>query len=69
MTRRLSIRAAALVAVAALGLAACGDSGTGDKTEDDELHVGMAVANISLNFAASMVEGAEQAADHNETST
>ncbi len=33
---------------------------------DDELKVGMAVANISLNFAASMVDGAEQAADHNE---
>jgi ABC-type sugar transport system substrate-binding protein len=66
MRRPPSFRLACLVAAAALTVSACGDSSeTGDKSKDDQLHVGMAVANISLNFASSMVDGAEQAAAHN----
>ncbi|MEU1195211.1 sugar ABC transporter substrate-binding protein [Streptomyces sp. NPDC005813] len=50
----------ALPAALALLAAGCG-SGSGD---DGKLHMGIAVANISLNFAHEMVLGAESAADH-----
>lgn len=66
MRRPTRIRLAFLAVAVTMPLAACGSSETGDKTTSDELNVGMAVANISLNFAASMVDGAEQAADHNK---
>jgi ribose transport system substrate-binding protein len=66
MRRPTKLRLACLATALAVPLAACGSSGTGDKTTSDELHVGMAVANISLNFAASMADGAEQAAKHNK---
>jgi ribose transport system substrate-binding protein len=42
-----------------LALTACGDSG-----DSGELKMGIAVANISLNFAQEMVKGAESASGH-----
>jgi len=50
-----------LVVVACLLLSACGSS-TGDS--GSKLKMGIAVANISLNFAHEMVEGAQSAAEH-----
>ncbi|WAZ25356.1 sugar ABC transporter substrate-binding protein [Streptomyces cinnabarinus] len=58
MHTRFRTVAAALVLVGAVG---CGNSGPGDS---DELDMGIAVANISLNFAHEMVLGAESAAEH-----
>jgi ABC-type sugar transport system substrate-binding protein len=53
----------AVTVVGALSLGACSSSsGAGGKNK--KLNMGIAVANISLNFAASMVQGAEQAAKH-----
>lgn len=49
-----------LVVVACLLLSACGSS-TGDS--GSKLKMGIAVANISLNFAHEMVEGAQAAAE------
>lgn len=42
-----------------LGLTACQGGPAGG---DEELHLGLAVANISLNFAVEMADGAKQAA-------
>ncbi|MFF8352407.1 sugar ABC transporter substrate-binding protein [Streptomyces chartreusis] len=58
MHPRFRTVAAALVLLTAVG---CGDSGPG---EGDRLDMGIAVANISLNFAHEMVLGAESAAEH-----
>ncbi|WP_328875094.1 sugar ABC transporter substrate-binding protein [Streptomyces sp. NBC_00287] len=52
-----TVAAAALVLFTAVG---CGDSGPG---KSGELNMGIAVANISLNFAHEMVLGAESAAE------
>jgi len=51
------------VGVLCLGvvLVACGDDGGGGD-DDGQLHMGIAVANISLNFAIEMSDGATQAA-------
>ncbi|MFE0675737.1 sugar ABC transporter substrate-binding protein [Streptomyces sp. NPDC058867] len=57
MHPRIRTVAAALVLFAAAG---CGSGGPG---EDGELDMGIAVANISLNFAHEMVLGAESAAE------
>ena len=43
-----------------IGIAACGDDGGTGST--GKLHMGIAVANISLNFAIEMADGAKQAA-------
>ena len=52
-----------LVVVACLLLSACGGgASTGDA--GSKLKMGIAVANISLNFAHEMVEGAQAAAEH-----
>ncbi|MFT4262269.1 MAG: sugar ABC transporter substrate-binding protein [Nocardioides sp.] len=68
-TRRPARRrlvAASLTAVLLVPLAACGSSSETDEASDGgTLHLGMAVANISLNFASSMADGAKQAAAHN----
>lgn len=58
MHPRFRTVAAALVLLTAVG---CGDSGPG---ESDRLDMGIAVANISLNFAHEMVLGAQSAAEH-----
>jgi ribose transport system substrate-binding protein len=62
------IRAACVAVVVAMPLAACGSSGSSGDTSnpDRELHVGLSVANISLNFASSMADGAKQAAAHSK---
>ncbi|MFI1443757.1 sugar ABC transporter substrate-binding protein [Streptomyces fructofermentans] len=54
---------AALGALVLLCSTGCG-SGGGSGGKDGELDMGIAVANISLNFAHEMVLGAESAADH-----
>ncbi|MFE2545209.1 sugar ABC transporter substrate-binding protein [Actinacidiphila glaucinigra] len=62
-TRRSLLLAGAAVPAAAL-LTGCGDDGGGEGKGDGTLHMGIAVANISLNFAAEMVSGAKSAAAH-----
>jgi ribose transport system substrate-binding protein len=52
--------AAALLAAACLLLTACGGSAGGSNTPN----LGIAVANISLNFGHEMVEGSQSAASH-----
>ncbi|WP_020135451.1 sugar ABC transporter substrate-binding protein [Streptomyces sp. 351MFTsu5.1] len=52
---------AALGALLLLGAAGCGDS---DPGKGGKLQMGIAVANISLNFAHEMVLGAQSAASH-----
>jgi ABC-type sugar transport system substrate-binding protein len=59
------LRGACVVGVMALGLGACGSSG-GSSSSGKEIHLGLAVANISLNFANSMADGAKQAAAHSK---
>lgn len=66
-TRRLTALAA--VAVLTLSAAACGGSDDTASTETsggakDELAMGITVANVSLNFAISMADGATSAAEH-----
>ncbi|WP_284746026.1 sugar ABC transporter substrate-binding protein [Amycolatopsis sp. RTGN1] len=51
-----------LVLITCLTLSACGSSG--NSGGGGSLKMGIAVANISLNFAHEMVEGAETAAQH-----
>ena len=60
-----TLKATCVASALALTLAACG-SGGGGSSSDEELHVGMAVANISLNFASSMADGSKQAAVHSK---
>ncbi|MFJ9543632.1 sugar ABC transporter substrate-binding protein [Streptomyces sp. NPDC101225] len=62
MHPRLRTTAAACGALVLLGAAGCGDHSPGSKS--GELDMGIAVANISLNFAHEMVLGAESAAGH-----
>ena len=62
MHPRLRTTAAVLGALVLLGAAGCGDNSPGGK--GDKLNMGIAVANISLNFAHEMVLGAESAASH-----
>jgi len=64
MNRRSLIGTAAVGSAMALTLAACG-SGSGS-SKSGTLHVGLSVANISLNFASEMVDGAKQAAAHSK---
>lgn len=59
MHRRMLTLPAALVLLTAV---ACGESGSSGK--NGELNMGIAVANVSLNFAREMVLGAESAASH-----
>ncbi|MFI6245769.1 sugar ABC transporter substrate-binding protein [Streptomyces sp. NPDC051016] len=61
MHPRFRTVSAALGALLLLGAAGCGGSGPG---KGDRLHMGIAVANISLNFAHEMVLGAQSAASH-----
>ncbi|MEU9340141.1 sugar ABC transporter substrate-binding protein [Streptomyces sp. NPDC048278] len=61
MHSRFRTVSAALGALLLLGAAGCGSSGPG---KGDKLHMGIAVANISLNFAHEMVLGAQSAASH-----
>ena len=63
-TRTLKVTCVA--SLLALSVAACGSDGGGGSDSDEELHVGMAVANISLNFASSMADGAKQSAAHSK---
>ncbi len=51
-----------LVLTASLVLTACAD--TADSGSGSGLKMGIAVANVSLNFAREMVEGATKAAEH-----
>ncbi|RLV47695.1 sugar ABC transporter substrate-binding protein [Nocardioides mangrovicus] len=60
------LRAGCVAGVMALGLSACGSSGGSGSSSDKKLELGMAVANISLNFASSMADGAKQAAAHSK---
>lgn len=61
MHPRFRTVSAALGALLLLGAAGCGDSDSG---KGGKLDMGIAVANISLNFAHEMVLGAESAASH-----
>ncbi|MGW0705442.1 sugar ABC transporter substrate-binding protein [Streptomyces sp. NPDC002643] len=63
MHPRVRTVAAALGVLVLLGAAGCGESG-GAGGGGGELNMGIAVANISLNFAHEMVLGAESAAEH-----
>jgi ABC-type sugar transport system substrate-binding protein len=60
-TRRSVLVAGA--AAPALLLAACSDDSSGSG-KGGTLHMGIAVANITLNFASEMVNGAQSAAEH-----
>jgi ribose transport system substrate-binding protein len=55
-------RAPILAVTACLALTSCGGSSSG--SGGGQLKMGIAVANISLNFAHEMVEGAQTAAQH-----
>lgn len=61
MHPRIRTVSAALGALLLLGATGCGGGGSG---KGDQLDMGIAVANISLNFAHEMVLGAESAASH-----
>ncbi|NEA99443.1 sugar ABC transporter substrate-binding protein [Streptomyces sp. SID13726] len=61
MQPRFRTVSAALGALLLVGAAGCGGGGSG---KGDKLSMGIAVANISLNFAHEMVLGAESAASH-----
>ncbi|MFJ9009078.1 sugar ABC transporter substrate-binding protein [Streptomyces canus] len=61
MHPRFRTVSAALGALLLLGAAGCGDSDSG---KGGKLDMGIAVANISLNFAHEMVLGAQSAASH-----
>jgi ribose transport system substrate-binding protein len=63
MHPRLRTLSAAFGALALLAAAGCG-SGNGSGGKNGKLNMGIAVANISLNFAHEMVLGAESAASH-----
>lgn len=61
-TRRFILMAGA---AAPLGLAvACGDDNSSGGGKGGTLHMGIAVANIGLNFAVEMVNGAKSAVGH-----
>ncbi|WP_037066739.1 substrate-binding domain-containing protein [Pseudonocardia acaciae] len=68
--RRTRLCATAVAAVAACVLSACGGGGGGGGQSGGaqggggQLSMGIAVANISLNFAREMVDGATSAAQH-----
>lgn len=68
MHSRFRTVGAALGVLVLLGAAGCGESdGAGDDSSGGgggKLEMGIAVANISLNFAHEMVLGAESAASH-----
>ena len=63
--RTTPLRVAGMCAALTLTVAACGSSGSGTK-KSGTLDLGMSVANISLNFASEMVDGAKQAAAHSK---
>lgn len=63
MHPRLRTLLAVPAALALLAAAGCG-SGNGSDGKNGKLDMGIAVANISLNFAHEMVLGAESAASH-----
>ncbi|WP_369250698.1 hypothetical protein [Streptomyces sp. R41] len=63
MHPRLRTLLAVPAALALLAAAGCG-SGNGSGGKNGKLNMGIAVANISLNFAHEMVLGAESAASH-----
>lgn len=65
--RVLCLRSICVASVAAMALTACGSGESASGSGGDsgkKLKMGIAVANISLNFANSMVDGAKQAAQH-----
>ena len=57
--RSVAVRSVAVLTVAALAMVACDRA---DGADDRRLHMGIAVANVSLNFAVEMANGAKQAA-------
>ena len=61
-----TLKATCVASALALTLAACGSHSGGAKSSNEKLDLGMAVANISLNFASSMADGAKQAAAHSK---
>lgn len=63
MQRQFRTVTAAFGVLVLLGAAGCGDGDSGGG-KGGKLDMGIAVANISLNFAHEMVLGAESAADH-----
>lgn len=63
MQRQFHTVTAAFGVLVLLGAAGCGDGDSGGG-KGGKLDMGIAVANISLNFAHEMVLGAESAADH-----
>lgn len=65
MSRSTKLCAVGACVALALTTAACSGGGSGTK-KTGELHLGMAVANNSLNFASEMVDGAQQAAGHSK---
>ncbi|MCX4987264.1 MULTISPECIES: sugar ABC transporter substrate-binding protein [unclassified Streptomyces] len=64
MHPRLRMLLAVPAALATLAATAGCVDGSGSDGKSGELHMGIAVANISLNFAHEMVLGAESAASH-----
>jgi ABC-type sugar transport system substrate-binding protein len=61
MSARRRVVAGVSVLLLGLSVAGCGGSG-GGSGGSGKLHMGIAVANISLNFAIEMADGAKQAA-------
>lgn len=64
MHPRFRTAAASLGVLVLLGASGCGESQSAGGGSDGKLNMGIAVANISLNFAHEMVLGAESAAEH-----
>jgi ABC-type sugar transport system substrate-binding protein len=60
-SRALNLASAGVLCLG-LGLAACSSGSGGSSGGTGKLHMGIAVANASLNFAIEMSEGAKQAA-------
>lgn len=66
MRRSIAFRVVGTCAAVTVTLAACSSSAGSGSGSGKTLHLGMAVANISLNFASEMVDGAKQAVAHSK---
>ncbi len=64
MKRSVALRSVSVGAALAVTLAGCSSSTGSGSGSGQQLKLGMAVANVSLNFASEMVDGAKQAAAH-----